>query len=439
MVRSKLFVITLVIFLLISSCSNVATKTDSNIKPTNTVEVNTDTPVSTLALIQTVEARSPTTLPQINTQCADNSKEASKINLPGLMIFHEPQKPDYLRFGFFLLDGRSGNVIKTVDGGSSPRVAPDGKHLVYLYSRLQDDFLRVLDNTGKTINDFPFHLDGKIQDYFNWQNAEQLRVLQQVDGWKVLVHALNPFTLEHVALRTDWDGVYTPKNPFLDKLVQWKFDRFIMSINSVYGANVLYDPTLTRVVYPKDNGVVALVNVETGAELAHANFTDWGRIPVWSLDGTYLTILNREGSVDNFYLVSRDGGEFQRLTDFGKEFNYVSVPDYALSPDGKKIAFWLSLQDDGGKEGGEAELALLDISSRQVTRLCIQGIGHPASKPWVVDSEPVWSPDGKYLLISQWDNPDAPKSFSVLALNLVSGSVANISKNTAPIGWMVSP
>ena len=164
------------------------------------------------------------------------------------------------------------------------------------YFKGDTDFLKVLDSNGNTINDFELRFDERSVDYFNWQNPEQLRILHEGNGNKLSVQLLNPFTQEYAPLRIDWDGVYAPKNPFQDKLVQWKFDEHATDASYVYGANILYDPNLTRVLYLKDNGVVSLVDVQNERELANAQFEDWGILPSWSPDGEYLAIVNREGN-----------------------------------------------------------------------------------------------------------------------------------------------
>jgi Tol biopolymer transport system component len=141
---------------------------------------------------------------------------------------------------------------------------------------------------------------------------------------------------------------------------------------------------------------------------------------------------------DNFYLVSRDGNEFQRITDFAREFNYVSIPEYTWSPDGQRVAFWLKLQDDRQRDGTQSELAILDIPTRQVTRLCIPGISNIAYEPLSMNHpEPAWSPDGRYIMFTQWDDPAATKNYDVLVVDTETGSIEKISENTAPIGWMV--
>ena len=222
----------------------------------------------------------------------------------------------------------------------------------------------------------------------------------------------------------------------LDQLIEWKFDE--KSKYNPYGANILYDPTLTRVVYPKDNGVVSLVDAETETELASVRLTDWGRIPSWSPDGEFLTILNREGNTNELYLVSRDGCEFQPITNFAKELGVATITDYTWSPDSTQIAFWLKEEQGELADGEQSELAVIDLSTRQVTRLCIQGISTNAQKPWaMLHPEPVWSPDGKYIMFTQWDDANNPRNFYVLVVDPITGELENISQNTAPIGWVV--
>ena len=91
------------------------------------------------------------------------------------------------------------------------------------------------------------------------------------------------------------------------------------------------------------------------------------------------------------------------------------------------------------EDGPQSELEILDIPTHQVTRLCIQGISNNAYEPWAMNHpEPIWSPDGKYIMITQWDDPDDRRDYYVLVVDPITGSVEKLSKNTAPIGWMVN-
>ncbi len=105
----------------------------------------------------------------------------------------------------------------------------------------------------------------------------------------------------------------------------------------------------------------------------------------------------------------------------------------------KWFAFWLNLCPGDLKDGVESELAILDVPSGQVTRLCIQGISTNAYELWTMNyPEPVWSPDGRYIVITQWDDPISPKKYYVLVIDIQTGIIKKISENTAPIGLMIN-
>jgi hypothetical protein len=374
----------------------------------------------------------------MKTQCVDNAQKSQSLDLPGVIAIEKKNHQLDYHPGFSLMNADSHHIFYTDNLGVVTKISPDEKYIAYSTPIAEKIYIRVLDNNGKLVEEFHPYYDGLIEDYFSWQNEKQLRIVTSNLN-QVYARLVDPFTQEGTLLKTDWEGAYRPANSYPDLVADWKFDRENTEIGNVYGANVHYDPTLSHILYPKDGGDVALVDVQSGKELAQANFANWGSLPSWSPDGKNLTIINREGAVDNFYLVSRDGERFQRITDFANEFDYVSIPEYTWSPDGQRIAFWLKLEDEGQKDGTQSELAILDIPTRQVTRLCIPGISNFAYEPLSMNHpEPIWSPDGRYIMFTQWDDPAAPKKYSVLVVDTETGAVEKISENTAPIGWMVN-
>jgi len=401
--------------------------------PTTTVQ-NTAQP--TIPVI--TPTLTPTPLPQVKTQCVDNAQASQPLDLPGVLALEKKNHQSDYHPGFYLMNADSHHIFYTDNLSIVEKISPDGKYIAYDTPTAEKIYMRIMDSNGKLLEEFHPYYEGLIENHFNWQNEKQLRIvtnnLDQVYPWVV-----DPFTQERTLLKTDWEGAYRPAKPHPDLVANWKFDLKSTELGYVYGANILYDPTLTRVLYPKDGGDVALVDVQSGKELAHENFANWGTLPSWSPDGKNLTIINREGTVDNFYLVSRDGGDFQRITDLASVSDFVSIPEYTWSPDGQRIAFWLKLEDDGQKDGTQSELAILDIPTRQVTRLCIPGISNFAYEPLSMNHpEPIWSPDGRYIMFTQWDDPAAPKKYNVLVVDTETGAVEKISENTAPIGWMVN-
>ena len=433
--------LSLILLVYLVACTPVTSQESfapSETEPSATVTV-VNTPQPTATIVTPTPSALP--LPQVKTQCTDNAEKSQALDLEGVVVLEKTKKlvPELdLPPGFYLMDADSHYIFHTDNLGNIIEIAPDGKHLVYDKPFGEGGELRVKDSQGNLLTEFKPYYDGLWGRYFSWQNDQQLRIVTS-KLHQSYVYVVNPLTQEHILLKTDWEEAYRPADPIKDKVANWKFDRYSTELFYVYGANMLYDPTLTRVLFPKDGDDVALVDVQSGKELAHANFADWGSLPSWSPNGDYLTILNREGLVDNFYLVSRDGEEFQRITDFASEFDFTSIPEYTWSPDSTRIAFWLQLEDDGGQEGAQAELAILDIPTRQVTRLCIQGISNiPAEPLWMSHPEPIWSPDGRYIMFTQWDDPVAPKGYYVLVVDTLTGAVEKLSENTAPVGWMTN-
>lgn len=430
----------LIIFLVLVACTPVTSQESiatNESEPSETVTaVSIPQPTATVV----TATPSPTPLPQVKTQCATSNQESSPSDLEGVIVLAKTGHQLNFSPGFYLMNAGSQHIFYTDNLSIVEKIAPDGKHLAYTYDTPAGikAFMRVLDSNGKLLTEFEPYYDRLWAHYFSWQNEQQLRIVT-TNFNDAYVHLVNPFAQELTLLKTDWEGAYRPAEPFRDPVADWKFDRKATEISYVYGANILYDPTLTRVVFPKEGGNVALVDVQSSKELAHANFEDWGSLPSWSPNGQYLTILNHEDLVDNFYLVSRDGDEFERITDFASEFDYVSVPEYTWSPDNQRIAFWLRLEDDEHLDGAQSELAILDTSSKQVTRLCIEGISNIAYEPLSMNHpEPIWSPDGRYIMITQWDDPAAPKGYYVLIVDTETGFIEKISENTAPVGWMAN-
>jgi hypothetical protein len=387
----------------------------------------------------------------VKTHCAGNVNKSQKLDLQGAIVLKRADKQvDFqaidesgqqpaFDFGFYFFDPDKDQILQSIPEGLLEQVSPDGKYLAFVHYDSSGDnkFLGILDSNGRLVNDISLFIDGGWQSYFDWLNPRQIRIVAAYE--KVETRLLDPFTKLHSPLKNNWDNAYSPANPYEDKIPDWKFDSRATKTFDVYGANVLYDPTVTRVIFPKDDGFVSLVNAETETELSSARFNEWGRLPRWSQNGEYLTIVNREGNTDEFHLISRDGGEFQKITNLASVFDGATIPDYAWSPNSNKIAFWLNPDAGELKDGEHSELAILDIPSGQVTRLCIQGISSNAHEPWTMNHpEPIWSPDGRYIMFTQWDDPAVPKNYNVLVIDTQTGAVEKISENTAPIGWMVN-
>ena len=431
-IKNLIAIATFVVFLFISSCSNASTNV--------VVLENTDLPATSSALLPSptfvnTEVPMSLPLPPIKKQCVSESIKSTNLALDGVIVLQRAKGGVYDTYPFFFFDAKTKSKFKTINDSNSIEVSPDGKFLAYTYddSTGEKEFIEILNSEGDSLSQFVLFFDGHWWSHFKWQNSQELRITTIANENKILAHLLNPYTKTHTALNSDWQDVHNSVPPYNKNSPHWEFDYY------VYGANIFYDPTLSIVLYPKDNEIISLTNVKTKSEITNAHFKNWGKLPSWSSNGDYLSIVSHEENTDEFYLLFKNDPKFRRVTNFSKEFSFASIPGYTWSPSGNQIAFWLNLESDGNATGTQSELAILDIPSRQVTRLCIQGISAFTFDPVeMTNPDPIWSPDEKYIMITQWDNFESPSKYYVLVVNLENGNIEKFDENLQPSGWMMS-
>ena len=196
-----------------------------------------------------------------------------------------------------------------------------------------------------------------------------------------------------------------------------------------------YNWDLTKVAYPVlgEHHPIRLVDVRTGKTLADIPTTDYGREPAWSPDGKQLAFISDIGLMsdagihDEVFLI-RENNQSNRLTYLSKEYpDYVLITSLAWSPDGQFLAFWMSTDKNAGYRG--RRLTVLDTSTGDVLEYCDPG-------SLVSFSDPVWSPDGKYLLIGLSNDRQDNLHSVVLIINSVTGEVFQIAEDYQPMGWL---
>jgi Tol biopolymer transport system component len=152
--------------------------------------------------------------------------------------------------------------------------------------------------------------------------------------------------------------------------------------------------------------------------------------PIWSPDGSKFIVF---GDFDEFY-IGTDDGKVSKITELNQnkqtsEVDEVSADFYSWSPDNRHVAFWLHL-------GGETEifgtLAVLDTKTGDITDYCIPEM-QPYSFQW--PPYPIWSPDGKQLIVGYNYHKDKDAN-EVLLIDFEKMIAFPISQNNNPAGWL---
>ncbi len=147
--------------------------------------------------------------------------------------------------------------------------------------------------------------------------------------------------------------------------------------------------------------------------------------PRWSPDGKRIVFISNRSGVNQLYLINRDGGEAERITDCPK-----GVSNPVWSPCGEKVAFLIRLEkgeafiqkedeedkltpyvttsmkyksdDRGFHDNSHSQVAIVDMETREVRRVTDDEYDYALHS---------WSPDGKHLAFSTDKTEDKDFSF----------------------------
>jgi len=117
----------------------------------------------------------------------------------------------------------------------------------------------------------------------------------------------------------------------------------------------------------------------------------------WSRDGTKVVFQARDNlqrNISDLYFASNKGQSVTRLTDFGKNYKYVTIKSHAISPDGQWVVLVAQLGLPNLRdEPYRRDLVLVSTVSGAIEFLGKQDFYCPADCPLSL----VWSPDSRFV------------------------------------------
>lgn len=440
--RATIIALNLLLAIIMSNCSSMSSTVPSVISPESESAVPVTTskppPFKATELAPTATSTSAqTVIHPVERQCLQ-SAESPIPEIEGQLIL-----AGYRLEGFSSwIDGQSylynlQNDNQILLGTTQyETVSPNGD--LFAYYEKSSDTVVILENEGNRIMELPADHANLFPAY--WIDDQRLLLNKglgiSTKGDIPSLFILNPFTNEQEWLFPDY-----PEQDRDYYYYDWRVT-----------SNLIFNPKLNRVVYPfvLDNQTgLMLRDIDTDREITRIyNGAPRGNTPQWSPDGNYF-IINapiRGSNQSKFMNINDDlpyvggsdlllvglNGQIKRLTYFtvstlARESNYV------WSPDGRKIAF---LQMDLSNSY-EPSLMVLDINKGIITDYC--QLAEPpldANNIPVSLADPVWSPDGKYLVFTEINEE---YQYKVRLLELESGKTWEIAEGVSVMGWMTSP
>ncbi len=444
-----LFCLSLVMILLVVGCTgskptDVSTPTETNepsltpIQHTATVS-ETSSPVHLPKTLEPYDSNfiRPTNTPMLNQAC-----QAVQVNdfssLPEIqgvipLIGSTSKIVDSL-----LLDLTSGDKFFFPSGNheyihhSGEAASPDGKWFAYLTDSITgDQTLNILDARGVLQKEIVLSSIRKpisFVSFGEWIDNENILLIwagedSNGDIWPNLSTTviLNPFNGNKQEFESDYPDMFSLYPDFV-----YTWGNYFLSLS-------VYNPPLNRVLYLSYEGI-ALWDLKNQREikLIASDFRYRSIQPQWSPDGNQFVIDLDTDTGRNIFLISKDGVE--RQITFMDRYEDRDIYGITWSPDGKQLAYWLYVRWDEKAVNGVYYLNTIDVLTSEIKTYCITAYNWREFSPkWY----PIWSPDGKYLVVAAERNQDKSKPEAIL-VDLANNHAYRLAEDVVPLGWMVN-
>lgn len=422
------------------------------IAPTQHIEL---TPSTFLPTASDVFVYPPET--RTKSQCLEiESMPVQDMDSSGVLILENRASLDDGRYepGTFQLDMSSGQITEITMAGENQVehiISPSGRLMAYenvtsnTAGKVVKDELVVANAKGETLSITPWE-EGWVE-MPAWLDNERVVINasglnpEETAGEKpATMLVFNPFSGERQILKQDFPRILNTPSTLSAILPFW---------DGWSGA--IYDSTLTRAIYPRFIGnndeMYTYAVWDPSKQQLIATLEDVFSVfsmsttfpmPKWSPDDSQFVfrgVVRGADPVKNIelYKVSRDG-QTEQLTHLSS-VAYVWESSYSWSPDGRHLAMFLG--PPLGTVSEQARVAVLDMATLDVTDYCVQitfgGEGYGAGGPiW----SPIWSPDSRQFVITDWFEKDHRR---VILVDIEKNVATQIAEDMEPVGWMIAP
>jgi hypothetical protein len=424
-----------VVFILLSACQGqaIAIPTATAAMATRAQPAPTATAASSPTPSVTVV---PTNMPTLESQvlqnivfspCIEISQSIPQnMKLPWNLLFTQDTS-----FYIFTPENDSKVHVPNLEGINQDirdyYVSPDGKWLAYQDFASSKMFVEPADTLVTNQN----------KDRIIWKNGQRFWLRRWVDDHTVLLIYwksetapfssslfLNPFTGE--------------KQEFLlEDLPNFKtFKTGGALIPTFYSRDgeLVPDPTMKKVVYPEnwdEASYSTLFDLESKRPLTRLKYyVNMFNDPLWSQDGNDFIIESSKGQGMEWFLVTRDGAvrQITRFSDFLPPRYSYTFYKTSRSGDGRYFVFQIIFE----KPDRTTKYILLDLKSKTLDGYCIKSF--PVGRRQSL----VWSPDSKYLILSNDDGTDS--TGDLILVDAENKKAYQILKEAVRVvGWVVKP
>jgi len=336
-------------------------------------------------------------------------------------------------FDAMLLDTRTKEKRTLGEVYSNLAISPDHRQLAYI--DINANQIIISDATGDR---HAIPIIGNWRRVLQWLKSNKLLIedFRTLEGEKFIPSSTITLDLGN--------GEYQEYIPDYPGILSYSFNGLHWQEYSTTLA--VYDSSLAYVIYPAVSGnetPIILWNLEEKKEVVRIHTEGyWGGAPRWNPEETIFVVsappqyIDVNGNVffngseitsvdgsNELFLVNHNG-VISRLTHVALDQAAVQQ-NYSWSPDGTSIAFWSKV----GNSNSEWELAIVDVSTGEITNLCIHNQDDALTNI-------VWSPDGRRLAVNV---PNEKLSTDILLIDLDKKIATKFFTDAQATGWLIFP